>query len=269
MSVSFFISPFDPALWEQGEPDLYPTSALRIDPKEYSREILHRFPYSTEHSSEEWSWSLDDPIGPGASILLHSDRQIVSFSLGTNFLDFILWHRGFVPAEHDLFLFNSSSWDSLLLTQNTTREEVRQFTGLKELRANSPLNGRWEGLLRSDLGQASSREYQCILSLHHYEDEIIGEFVVSHHSPRTGTLSSSIVGKPDPVSGRSIFYLHETRVVDHGSVLNPLFLEPKELLITCMGGDPPHIKGILKALEKSEYSRLGEIEVEWKPYVCS
>ena len=269
MSVSFFISPFDPAIWEQEEPDPYPTSTLYIDPEEYSRKILHRFPYATKPRSEKWNWWLDDPTGPGASVLLHPDRQIVSFSLGENFLDFILWHRGFVPEDHDLFLFNSSSWDSLLLTKNTTHDEVRLFTGGKESRAGSPLNGRWEGLLKSNVGQVSSQTYRCILSLGHYEDEIIGEFVVSHHSPRTGTLSSSIIGKPDPVSTPNTFHLHETRVDDHGSVLSPSFQVPKELLITYFEGDPPHIKGIFRNLGKGEPSQLGEIEVEWKPYVAS
>jgi hypothetical protein len=191
----------------------------------------------------------------------------VSFRLGANFLDFILWHREFVPEDHDLFLFNSSSWDSLRLTLNTTREEVQQFTGLREVRANSPLNGRWEGLLKIDEHLASPREYRCILSLHHYEDEIIGEFVVSHHSPRTGTLISSIIGQPGPVSGQNVFYLRETQVIDHGSVLDTPFQMPKGLIITYKAGDPPRIKGTFQTLEKSEQSQLGKIEVEWKPFL--
>jgi hypothetical protein len=266
MSISFFITPFDPALWEHGEPDPYPTSSLCIDPEEYSSKILQYFPASRRLDLEKWNWSLDDPTGPGAYVLLHQDRQTVSFSLGKNFLEFIIWHRDIIEYDHDLYLFNSSSWDSLLLTKNTTHEDVRQFTGMKNILKDSPLDGRWEGLLKLTEGQVPSRTYQCILSLAHYEDEINGEFVVTKHPPSGGTLISFIIGESEPISGTTTFQLHEERVVDHGSGVNPSFIVTKQLHITYIEGDPPHINGVFRDLGNKEPSVLGEIEVIWKPY---
>jgi len=55
MSISFFIVPFDSALWKYGNPDPIPTTDLCIDPDEYSRQLLKRWPRARKHA-EQWSW---------------------------------------------------------------------------------------------------------------------------------------------------------------------------------------------------------------------
>ena len=62
------------------------------------------------------------PLTKGA---LHADTQIVSFD--TPYSDFFLWHRSVVPIEHDLYLFNDSSWESLKLDPDTTLDEIKKF----------------------------------------------------------------------------------------------------------------------------------------------
>ncbi len=132
MSISFFIGPFDPALWEFGDPDPMPTSELHIEPAEYETKLLERFPYAKRYSKDIWSWSLDEHDTPGIYLLLHEDWQYVSFGLGANFVDFILWHRRMIPARHKLFLFNSSSWSSLELLWDTPQSQIEDFTGIRK-----------------------------------------------------------------------------------------------------------------------------------------
>jgi len=47
MGVSFFIGPFDPILWKDGNPDPAPHSDLRIDPDIYSQKLLERWPFAS------------------------------------------------------------------------------------------------------------------------------------------------------------------------------------------------------------------------------
>jgi hypothetical protein len=269
MSVSFFIGPFDPALWEHGTPEPTPVSSLRIDPEVYSHELLRQWPNAISHAPERWSWSLDEPIGPGVIILLHQDLQYVSFGHGENFLEFILWHRQVVPANYDLYLFNSSSWDSLLLQRDTTRDAIRHFTGARELRNDSPLNGRWEGQLASKTSSLTPADFRCILTLYEYEDEITGEFVVFRSPPSSGLLSSSLVGPPSLSTRRGTTQLRETRVNDFDSQLHRDFLLPKELALTYALGHPPRLEGYFTQLDAPDKARLGHVKVQWKPFTHS
>jgi len=66
-------------------------------------------------------------------MFLQSNLQYVSFKLGLHFTDFIVWHRQMIPPQYALFLFNDSSWDSLQLSENTTREEIQAFTQFYDL----------------------------------------------------------------------------------------------------------------------------------------
>ncbi len=135
MSISFFIGPFLPSLWEYGNPDPCPVTDLRIDPEEYSRMLFTRWPHAKRNSEEKLSWTINvnEDLGFGLRILLHPDLQYVSFGLGPNFTDFILWHRKFVPEKYTLFFHNSSSWDSLKLIPEITREEIQKYTTFTDI----------------------------------------------------------------------------------------------------------------------------------------
>ncbi len=138
VSVTFFIGPFDPALWKYGDPDPAPTTDLRIDPEDYSKELLKRWPHAKYHPSTPESphtYLLDEPGRSGLRVTLHNSPRYphVALELGANFIEFILWHRQMVPAKYVLFLFNSSSWDSLKLLPDTTREEIQEFTGIRDI----------------------------------------------------------------------------------------------------------------------------------------
>jgi len=133
MSISFFIGPFYPALWEFGNPDPAPVSDLRIDPEDYSRKLLNRWPHTKRNPEEERSWTIKEVESSGLRILLHPDLQYVSFGLGPHFTDFILWHRELVPKKYSLFLHNSSSWDSLEISPGITRKEIQKFTTFTDI----------------------------------------------------------------------------------------------------------------------------------------
>ncbi len=133
MGVSFFIGPFDPALWQYGDPDPVPTTDFRINPGAYSNQLLGRWPHAKSYPGTVGSWTLDEPNEPGTHIMLHRDLLDVSFSPGANFTDFILWHRHLVPSQYLLFLFKDSSWDSLKLHIDTTRHEIQHFTRIPDL----------------------------------------------------------------------------------------------------------------------------------------
>jgi hypothetical protein len=129
MSISFFIGPFYPKLWEFGNPNPAPISDLRIDPNNYAQKLFDRWPHATWNSEDELSWTIRQIIGSaGLRILLHPDMQYVSFDLAQNFTDFIVWHREVIPDKYPLFLHNSSSWDSLKLFLGIGREKIQEFT---------------------------------------------------------------------------------------------------------------------------------------------
>lgn len=138
MSVRFFIGPFDPKLWEDpnSPPDPEPVSSLRIDPVAYKKALFKRWPSVKEISFDEikgvvW-WRLNEHNQWGVEVRLQNNFQYVSISSsGVNFIEFILWHRAYVPDEYPLFLFSDSGWDSLMLTPATTKEEVVQFAGFR------------------------------------------------------------------------------------------------------------------------------------------
>lgn len=136
MSIMFFIAPFDPKAWE--DPDDFspkPTSDLRIEPSEYHQKLVERWPeINFNHLSPTEGWKLppESEHPSGLRGWLQKNQQIVSFGKGPtkSFIDFILWHRSIIPEQYPLFLFNSSSWDSLLLTKDTTEQDIVDFTGI-------------------------------------------------------------------------------------------------------------------------------------------
>ena len=135
MSTTFFITPFDPKAWE--DPDdtsPKPTSDLCIKPSEYREALLLRWPEITFAHEYPLRWELPPETEQYAGLWgqLQDNQQIVGFGTGPkkSFIDFILWHRIIIPAQYQLFLFNSSSWDSLILTRDTTEQDIISFTGI-------------------------------------------------------------------------------------------------------------------------------------------
>ena len=134
MSVIFYITPVDPKAWEDPKDTREkPTSNLHIDRENFRAALLQRFSKAIEHDSKYWILYSEDHqrgIECYLSRVEPEGYNYISFSpYGFNFIEFILWFRRFVSLNHTLYLFNSSSWDRLILTENTTFEEVKNFTG--------------------------------------------------------------------------------------------------------------------------------------------
>jgi hypothetical protein len=135
VSTSFYIAPFDPKAWENPDDTIpKPTSDLCIKRLEYREKLLERWSEITFSHESLLAWRLPLESGQYSGLwgLLQDNQQIVSFGTGPkkSFVDFILWHRSVVPEEYQLFLFNSSSWDSLILTRTTTEQDIIDFTGI-------------------------------------------------------------------------------------------------------------------------------------------
>ncbi len=139
MSTKFFIAPYSPAAWKSEDNTTdKPISNLRIDATEYYKYLLGKWKDATIHSQPspgcllEWSLPLETGEYIGLEGCLQENQQIIEFGTGPkkSFLDFIISHRGFISDEHQLYLFNSSSWDSLELTSSTTEQDIINFTGI-------------------------------------------------------------------------------------------------------------------------------------------
>jgi hypothetical protein len=115
---------------------------LSIDPEKYRESLAGRWLGITFIISDQSSCVLQWYLPPenkefaGLRGWLLSDKQIVRFEKGPkkSIADYVLWHRAFIPAHYELFLFNSSSWDHecLLLTYDTTEQDIIAFTGFVE-----------------------------------------------------------------------------------------------------------------------------------------
>lgn len=138
MSVTFFIGPFDPALWADGPPTEPPISNLCIDSQDYGRKLRKHWPYANVYippvpSSFLLRWELNEPDRRGILGGLQNQHYVSFGWAGVNFIEFILWHRSVIPAIYSLFLFNSSSWDYLELKLDTTEQDIVDFTGIRNL----------------------------------------------------------------------------------------------------------------------------------------
>ncbi len=127
MTIHLIITPYDPKEWETQ------TSSLQIDINHFEQEFLKKWNNGTitKIPTGRLSWHVPEIGSSGFFGSLHSNKQIVTFSLGNweTFPDFVLWYRAFIPTNYRLFFFNSSNWESLELTENTTREMVSKFIG--------------------------------------------------------------------------------------------------------------------------------------------
>lgn len=138
MSTTFFIAPFDPSTWNYSdEPALVVSGDLCVDPVDYRDAMCKRwleasFSFNCEACSLEFELPLETVDYAGLHGCLHANLQVVDFDTAPrqSFVNFILWHRAYVPGQFPLYLFNAASWDSLLLTRQTTEADVLEFTGI-------------------------------------------------------------------------------------------------------------------------------------------
>jgi hypothetical protein len=136
MSTTFFIAPFDPSVWNQSlDLSAQTPSDLRIDPLHYQKALQRRWA-ETAFTSDciacglEFDLPSEAESSMGLRGCLQANLQVVDFDTAPlqSFIDFILWHRAYVPSRFPLYLFNTASWDSLLLTRQTTEADVIEFT---------------------------------------------------------------------------------------------------------------------------------------------
>ncbi len=270
MSVSYFIGPFDPALWKYGDPSPEPKSSLRIDPADYWDKLLERWPSAREWQSEEFAtgvyWTLDEYNLYGVEVQLHKDLQYVSFSSGgVNFADFILWHRDYVTHEHILYLFNSSSWESLILDADTDRKEVIEFCGLmgEELVKESPLNGTWDGSV-TPMGENLEVLYRCTLHVFEHSDGLRVECLIRKQGLGSGSIYVELRGS---LSGYDDQFdlLRERTINTVGSGLESEIESYDVLRLLYHNGDPPILSG--SCLEKRQGVEwiLGEVRLSLRP----
>jgi len=125
MSIQFFITPYKPTEWETSISD------LKIDLPEFKQKFMEKWPNAELKSTPKGGllWSVPEERSAGFFGSIQTNLQIVSFGPGnwTTITDFIIWYREFVSSRHKLFLFNSSSWDSLKLTRRITKENIKKF----------------------------------------------------------------------------------------------------------------------------------------------
>lgn len=132
MSTPFFITPYDPKAWEDPNDDSEkPTSDLEIDPTEYQEKLLEQWSYTVflepvSSPPPPLEWRLKKSEGDvGLFGGLQRNLQVVW--MRTPYEEFFVWHRSIIPPEYPLYLFNSSSWDRLELTLETTEDDIKDF----------------------------------------------------------------------------------------------------------------------------------------------
>lgn len=137
MSISYFITPYDPKAWKDpADTNPKPTSDLRIDLEDFAGKLKEHWPgllVEEEHPIENLHWTF--PLPPeiegyfaGAGGALYG-QQIISLTRDYDgvFQGFLLWYRAYVPATYRLWFFNSSSWDRLELTRDTSEADILGF----------------------------------------------------------------------------------------------------------------------------------------------
>lgn len=138
MSNSFFIGPIDVAVWMDAPDDDKPTSDLRIEPAAYERALVARWPdvgiaqQVISHCVLYWELPTEAGQPTGLPGQLFNDHQLVSFAAGPkqSLVDFVLWHRSYVPSHYRLYLFHAEGWERLELTPTTSEQDILDFTGI-------------------------------------------------------------------------------------------------------------------------------------------
>jgi uncharacterized protein (DUF952 family) len=140
MSNPYVIVPYEPTEenWARLE-ELHKTIDLRIDPVIYAQSILAKWPFATvgtgmgEFAFEgTLDWRSSDGIKwAGGEVHLHRDLQTIIARHPS--LDFIFWHRAFVPARYRLYLSNAGSGDFQELLPGLTLQEMARQIGFQPL----------------------------------------------------------------------------------------------------------------------------------------
>lgn len=266
MSVHFVIGPFDPQLWLSEEAPVKPESSLRIDADTYREALLKRWPTARELQSEYFAggvwWNLDEYNVLGIEVHLHKDLQTVTMSpYGVNLIEFILWHRAFVPAEYALFFHRSMHADRLVLTPATTKEDIYEFTGYRDdgLRKESLLNGTWDGfVIASDADDKTN--YQCTLRLFDHGSELKVDLLLGKRSPKIGATYTELRGTGTDDLHR--IALSRTRTINViGGGLESGLEAYQVLDLRVEDGDPPSMHGICATVDQNVTVKLGDVQL--------
>lgn len=135
MSVSFWLTPYDPTTI--GNVSELPSSAddLQIDPKWYAEQMQLRWPeiqflsVSPNLMALQWDLTLlieNPPSVEGCIGSLHNDGYTISFT--RFYKPFILWHRSVIPEKYPLYFWTAYDITrSLHLNSDTTAEDIDRF----------------------------------------------------------------------------------------------------------------------------------------------
>lgn len=141
MSTQFLIAPYHPDVWRSsGFSYTAKIGSFGLKPEVYQKVLRERWQNIVFHSALGdmyvlgWNLPPESPEYAGLEGRLARNQQVVTFRTGpkTSFLDFIIWHRHQVPAALALYLLNTASSDILLLSSDTTRDNLIEFTGIVE-----------------------------------------------------------------------------------------------------------------------------------------
>ncbi len=129
MSSCYFILPYDPMAWSGSDyTKPKPTSNLAIN-REGFRTALFEHWGIDRIQEEPDAWNLtneNDAEGGDLRVNIHEDNQVIAFYRAPKnvFLEFVLWYRTFIPVNYVLYLVHSSSFNRLILTLDTTAENI-------------------------------------------------------------------------------------------------------------------------------------------------
>jgi hypothetical protein len=110
-------------------PPLDETCAYRIDLETYADQMKKNWPYAKVMTFSGdyvlwWELNHENKLGPQGG--LQDNRLVVSFGNAPeeDVIDFILWHRDFVPKDVPLFLFDESLYLTFEIRSGVTRQEL-------------------------------------------------------------------------------------------------------------------------------------------------
>ncbi len=122
---SFFISTSRP-------PEFDETIEYRINESEYAASLRRQWPYAkvtaVPIARYILHWELDRKDRLGLSGGLQANRLVVSFGNAPHedVIDFIIWHRAYVPPHQSLFLFDESLSLVLELEPGVRPEDLKK-----------------------------------------------------------------------------------------------------------------------------------------------
>jgi hypothetical protein len=142
MSVMYFLAPFERHKWIEASNinEINSLSNLHINPTDYAKALSEHWPsikfvkVKQDHDADfALTWELPEYQKGYAGLRgeLYFNLPVVSFSRASkeSFVDFVIWHRIFVPAHYPLYLFDSSSPQSLEIGSSTTADVISNFVG--------------------------------------------------------------------------------------------------------------------------------------------